>query len=78
VDNLEPEQARQVFAHDHVRDAAEQRAWIESHKPQPKNIHKLMRGKSVQAWKVKGRKVEITGPCILTQIDLAQMMMEMG
>jgi hypothetical protein len=34
VDNLTPDQTRQVFAGDHIRDVSAQRAWLESNAPQ--------------------------------------------
>lgn len=74
VDNLTPEQTRQVFAGDHIRDVSAQRAWLESNAPQ------IARPQMVEApaWNVKGGKIVVNRPCQLTRLDLARMLAEMG
>jgi hypothetical protein len=77
VDNLQPEQVRQVLSFDHIRDPSEQRAWIEDnrkHKP----LGKAVEEKATKRWTVNGRRVTISGPCVLTQVDLAHIMLEIG
>lgn len=39
IRNLTPEQARQVFAHDHTRDIAEQRAWLAQQSRKAKTVN---------------------------------------
>jgi hypothetical protein len=74
VDNLTPEQSRQVFASDHIRDIAAQRAWMETHAPQTARPAMV----EAPAWKVTGGKVQVSRPCSLTRLDLARMLAEMG
>lgn len=58
ISNLTKEQARQVFASDHVRDAAEQRAWIESEKLKTPKLTPLQDG---QPYQIKNHKFRIAG-----------------
>lgn len=73
IDNLTPEQARQVFAGDHIRDIPAQRAWVETHAPSVARPTI-----TAPAWSVKAGKVQIVRPCSLTRLDLARMLAEMG
>lgn len=74
VDNLTPEQSRQVFASDHIRDIPAQRAWLETHAPQTARPALV----EAPAWKVTGGKVQVARACSLTRLDLARMLAEMG
>lgn len=76
VDNLTPAQARQVFAGDHVRDLAAQRAWMEANPAQVPAVS--VPAASAPAWGVKGGKVVVARPCTLTRLDLARMLAELG
>ena len=78
VDNLSPAQARQVFAGDHVRDLAAQRAWLEANPAQAPAVASGAGGVVAPAWGVKGGKVVVSRPCTLTRLDLARMLAEMG
>ena len=77
VDNLTPEQARQVFASDHIRDESAQRAWVESRTPAISAVSDKAIGVS-SAWTVKAGKIMVNRPCSLSRIDLANMLHAMG
>lgn len=59
INALTKEQAKQVFASDHVRDAAEQRAWIESEKT--KAGRNLIPLQDAQQWSIRRGKAIIAG-----------------
>jgi hypothetical protein len=73
IDNLTPAQARQAIAGDHVRDEAEQRAWLEAQTPAT-----ATKPSGAVSWQVKAGKVQVYRPCQLTRLDLARMLAEMG
>lgn len=74
VDDLTPEQARQVFAADHVRSLPAQRAWLEAHPAVPRTVS----ASAGMAWGVRAGKVVVNRPCSLTRVDLARMLAELG
>lgn len=71
IDNLTIEQVRQVFAGDHTRDAAAQRAWLEtSARKAPKP--------PATAYRISAGKVTINQPCTMTRVELLRILAEMG
>lgn len=70
VFNLTPEQARQVFAEDHIRTEAEQRAWIED-----KSAKAIVQFD--EPFRVSGRKLIVMQPCQLTAKQLATVLAQM-
>lgn len=75
VDNLAPAQVRQVFAGDHVRDLAAQRAHLEAH---PVVAAAPSTRGTAPAWGAKGGRIVVSRPCTLTRLDLARMLAELG
>jgi hypothetical protein len=67
--NLTPDQCRQVFDRDGIRDIAGQRAWIESQK-----LKQSTPEVAVMPWKEQGGKIVILQPCTLTTRELARML----
>ncbi len=70
--NLTPDQAAQVFAPDHVRTAAEQRAWIEDKRakdaaPQVVSL----------PYRVVGKRLVVMEACQLTSKELAMILAEL-
>ena len=72
LDALTSDQAKQVFAGDHVRDPGAQRAWLESRKTPDAPATEG------PAATVKNGKVHVSRPCTMTRLDLARLLAEMG
>lgn len=70
--NLTPEQARQVFADDHVRTEAEQRAWIEDRK-----ALSAVPAKTNLPYRIVRDELLVMIPCKFTRRDLARLLSEM-
>lgn len=68
--SMTPAQARQAIARDHVRNLAEQRAYLESSKIRPKTLD-VPRGYTIQ----RGRVV-FHAPCTVTLPELARLLAE--
>lgn len=72
--NLTPDQASQVFAEDHIRTSAEQRAWIEDRKAKcaastPAKIN--------QPFRVVSNKLVVMVPCQFSRKELTQILADM-
>jgi hypothetical protein len=65
VDSLNYEQCRQVFAKDHVRSLAEQRAWLDAEQ------RRIAKGSSAR-WRVRGGRVRILETGWLTRAEIEQ------
>jgi hypothetical protein len=70
VRNLTREQSRQVFADDHVRDDAEQRAWIEDRAAQHAAPHQVENS----PYRIVKGEVIIMAPCRLARADLLSLL----
>jgi hypothetical protein len=68
--NLTTDQAAQVFAEDHIRTAAEQRAWIEDKRAK----QSVPPAKSNQPYRVVGSKLVVMVPCQFSRKELAQIL----
>lgn len=68
--NLTPDQARQVFAEDHLRNDAEQRAWIED--KQSKVLVPFD-----EPFRVSGHKCMVMTPCTITRKQLVGILAQM-
>jgi hypothetical protein len=67
VGNLTPEQCRQVFGSNHVRDAAEQRAWMEAEK----RIASMRNEKAEDLpYAIHGNKIVFRRSCTMTKREL--------
>jgi len=71
VQNLTPKQARQVFADDHIRDLAQQRAYIESCRPNQSTEYK-------PSYNVVRGVLHINTPTTITRKELTRILMEMN
>lgn len=69
IDNLTPAQVRQVFARDHVRDEAAQRAWLESQATQKRPA------KADQPYRYRGKYIEFADG---SRKLISEMMIEMS
>jgi hypothetical protein len=67
------EQARQIFASDHIRTPAEQRAWIENTK---RGLEKKEEIKPEKVYDVKNGKLVVLEPCSFTKDQLIQILAE--
>lgn len=72
VDHLTPEQAKQVFARNHVRSTAEQRAWLETERKRA-NEAAAAEKQEIQtaAYAVHGKRVVFRKGCEMTLQELA-------
>lgn len=78
VAHVTPEQARQVFAHDHVRTLAEQRAWLESERK--RSVETAMREKAEiqeSAFVIRGGRVTFNKGCEMTAREIAELLSRM-
>ena len=71
AESLTSDQCRQVFAKNHVRDAGEQRAWIESER-QKKSI--ASESPEVLPYSVVGGKVTFRRNCTITKREMKQIL----
>jgi len=79
--NASREQLEQMFAYDHIRDEAEQRAWIKSRSKLAEKVRKKTEAKKetmddIAPYEVKGGKLVIKKPCTLNAIDLSYILAE--
>lgn len=77
--NLTPDQCKQVFATDHIRDIAEQRAWLESRKREIKEseARRLVLSQD-EPYVIQGKnKVVFSRPCEMSRKDLLRVLGEM-
>lgn len=79
VQHLTPQQVRQVFASDHVRTLAEQRAWVESEREL--SVKRALANKAeIQeaAFIIRGKRVIFRKGCELTAHELAELLARMS
>lgn len=67
VENLQPAQAMQVIADDHIRTTSEQRTWLEERRA---NVSSQPNIEGKPPLEIKGRELRVYIPCTLTKDDL--------
>lgn len=70
-------QCHQVFAADHIRDAGEQRAWIESQAVEHSQPVAMATLADALPWEVAGGKLIVRTPMTLTRRDIQRVLREM-
>lgn len=74
LDNLTPEQIKQVFNGNELRDISSQRAWIES----IKMVEMTSKKKACSQWTIKGTSLVVMEPMTFTRQELARIMAEIA
>jgi hypothetical protein len=73
-ENLTPAMSSQVIAKDHVRDIAEQKAYLES----MKTIADTESKKMTDMWQVKGKMLHVLAPTAFTRQQLVNILQDIG
>lgn len=74
VTGLTPDQAKQVFAHDHVRSEGEQRLWIEN----DATFKTMPQVKTGEPFTVRGKRLLVTEPCEFSLSELIKLISQMS
>ena len=76
-ENMTRDQARQVFAYDHIRTEAEQRAWLETQKTIATRAKELTQA-TASPFEVVGSRLVINKPQTFTRLQLLEILASMG